>query len=732
MRFGLFHFSLLMAVSFVLAAWNSANADEVPCTPTAGFDACVRVTHEGANQTFTVPDGVDELDVKLWGAGGGGSTNGSSGRGGGGGFTQGTLPVTGGSALNVIVGGGGNFGGRFATVGTAFGGGGAGGADAFSSFVGGSGGGRSAIEVGGTPFLVAGGGGGSAGATAANGGTANAQSFAGAGGQDAGFFLGCIGGTAATAGTLTAGGAGGVGNQSGTDGSSGQGGTGGASGNVNSGAGGGGGGFFGGGGGNGQSVATGCGAGINPALGQEASGAGGSGFLGSVVTNGSIVAGNREVPAATTDVHYLNTTAAGGIGGQSGSNGSVIIQWTEAPTTDPGGPSGVCPFVTGFDGLTPEYDSTPYYALGQNLNGQHVANTGAIPSDASGSGLFLFHNTFNAPGGQTVNGESWGTVTPASVEPNTNYVFTFQMANQNGINRQIIQPQINGVNVGGTFTTTSTQVWEVFEVIWNSGSATTADLSLVQTRGGTSGGGLDWGFDEISLCPALDQSDAPDSFQTAAHVIVADFRLGAAIDAELAGGSADASGDGADDDGVTIPTLTQGQTATITADVTGAGGFLQGWIDFDGSGTFEAGEQIATDLQDNGTGDDAATNDGTITFDVAVPSDAVITPTFARFRWSTISGLDASSAASDGEVEDYAVTISDQRGSLTPFVCTGDFFQIHDNPSAVSRVDLATGQFETLGNTGQSLRATGFDTDTRLAYSIQQNTNILFAVGANA
>ncbi|MEO9968989.1 MAG: glycine rich domain-containing protein, partial [Hyphomonadaceae bacterium] len=74
----------------------------------------------------------------------------------------------------------------------------------------------------------------------------------------------------------------------------------------------------------------------------------------------------------------------------------------------------------------------------------------------------------------------------------------------------------------------------------------------------------------------------------------------------------------------------------------------------------------------------------------------------------------------------------DPRNNLTPFVCTGDFFQIHDNPSAVSRVDLATGQFETLGNTGQSLRATGFDTDTRLAYSIQQNTNILFAVGANA
>ena len=59
-------------ITVLLATPTSATADEEPCTPSAGFDACVRITHEGANQTFTVPDGVDELDVKLWGAGGGG------------------------------------------------------------------------------------------------------------------------------------------------------------------------------------------------------------------------------------------------------------------------------------------------------------------------------------------------------------------------------------------------------------------------------------------------------------------------------------------------------------------------------------------------------------------------------------------------------------------------------------------------------------------------------------
>ena len=48
---------------------------------------------------------------------------------------------------------------------------------------------------------------------------------------------------------------------------------------------------------------------------------------------------------------------------------------------------------------------------------------------------------------------------------------------------------------------------------------------------------------------------------------------------------------------------------------------MQGWIDCNGNDTFETGEQIATDLQDDGTGDDTA--------------------------------------ADDGEVEDYAVTILD-------------------------------------------------------------------------
>lgn len=56
-------------------------------------------------------------------------------------------------------------------------------------------------------------------------------------------------------------------------------------------------------------------------------------------------------------------------------------------------------------------------------------------------------------------------------------------------------------------------------------------------------------------------------------------------------------------------------------------------------------------------GDDAIANDGTIIFRTAVPCKATTKPTYMRFRWSTEKNLDSKTAASDGEVEDYAITI---------------------------------------------------------------------------
>ncbi|MGB7247802.1 MAG: GEVED domain-containing protein [Phormidesmis sp.] len=204
-------------------------------------------------------------------------------------------------------------------------------------------------------------------------------------------------------------------------------------------------------------------------------------------------------------------------------------------------------------------------------------------------------------------------------------------------------------------------------------------------------------FGDILFCVS-DHGDAPTSgtapdgsetnnYGDASHAIPTSPNLylgSVAPDAELSGqGNTAADGDdtdGTDDeDGVTLPSLTAGQNATVIADVTGAGGYLQGWIDWDGDGSFDTGEQVATDIQDNETGDTDSTA-GVISFDVSVPAGAIITAdTFARFRWSTTQGLDTTTAASDGEVEDYSVAIASPPISGPTFLCAPDLYIVTGN-----------------------------------------------------
>ena len=84
-----------------------------------------------------------------------------------------------------------------------------------------------------------------------------------------------------------------------------------------------------------------------------------------------------------------------------------------------------------------------------------------------------------------------------------------------------------------------------------------------------------------------------------------DLQLGNSIDAEADGlASPFAQGDdldgSSDEDGIVFTSqLTAGQTATfdaIVGDSSGNGGVLAWWADFDGSGTFEAGERFEANV----------------------------------------------------------------------------------------------------------------------------------------
>jgi len=139
------------------------------------------------------------------------------------------------------------------------------------------------------------------------------------------------------------------------------------------------------------------------------------------------------------------------------------------------------------------------------------------------------------------------------------------------------------------------------------------------------------------------------AYGTASHTVTAGIRLGATITDET-GPVEDA--DDASDDGAGFPALAQGTRVSVPVAVTGFG-YLNAWIDFDGSGTFDSPvEQVAVDLLD-------ADGDGTILLDLDIPDWSRTGSTHARLRWSSSPAIGPAGAADDGEVEDYVVTIAD-------------------------------------------------------------------------
>ncbi|HEV7401828.1 MAG TPA: GEVED domain-containing protein [Chthoniobacteraceae bacterium] len=161
----------------------------------------------------------------------------------------------------------------------------------------------------------------------------------------------------------------------------------------------------------------------------------------------------------------------------------------------------------------------------------------------------------------------------------------------------------------------------------------------------------------------LDFGDAPDTYGTtlaangARHIASPTFHLGPTVDSEADGQpNGSASGDGADEDGVTLPgSLFTGHLASITVNASQAGK-LDAFIDWNRDGDFnDAGEKIFDNVSLQ-QGDNALT--------ISVPGDARIGNSIARFRLSSDGGHGPTGLAADGEVEDYAVTIAHQDVSV--------------------------------------------------------------------
>jgi uncharacterized repeat protein (TIGR01451 family) len=162
----------------------------------------------------------------------------------------------------------------------------------------------------------------------------------------------------------------------------------------------------------------------------------------------------------------------------------------------------------------------------------------------------------------------------------------------------------------------------------------------------------------------LDFGDAPDSYKTtlavdgARHIVVPGFSLGASVDNEPNGQpSVGASGDGADENGVTLPPgaiIKTCSSNTLTITLTNTAGLatpkLDAWIDFDGDGQFnDPRDRVAAGV---------ALVSGSNTLIVNAPCNAPSVNTYARFRLSSTGIATPTGVASNGEVEDYAVIVA--------------------------------------------------------------------------
>ncbi len=164
----------------------------------------------------------------------------------------------------------------------------------------------------------------------------------------------------------------------------------------------------------------------------------------------------------------------------------------------------------------------------------------------------------------------------------------------------------------------------------------------------------------------IDFGDAPDSYSTtldangARHEIIdGGPYLGSTspdgeVDARLGILSDDSNNDNAnrdDEDGIGLVTgLSRGLDNTVVVTASQAG-YLQAWFDWNRDGDFsDNGEQMATNQ---------LLAAGANNIVVRVPIDADIGSSWARFRFGSQQDINFNGGATDGEVEDHQIEISD-------------------------------------------------------------------------
>ncbi len=182
---------------------------------------------------------------------------------------------------------------------------------------------------------------------------------------------------------------------------------------------------------------------------------------------------------------------------------------------------------------------------------------------------------------------------------------------------------------------------------------------------------------EFDFGDAPDETDQTDDYPTlsasngAAHAVTADVFLGSHRDSETDGQpdplalGDDNQGSQDDEDGILfMMPLVPGTLAGVQA-IASVPGYLNAWFDWNRDGDWaDDDEHVFIDRQLTG---------GINNLNLSVPASVEAGSLFARFRFSTVTGLSYTGTAPDGEVEDYLVAIQpDSDGDGIPDAIEGN------------------------------------------------------------
>lgn len=163
-------------------------------------------------------------------------------------------------------------------------------------------------------------------------------------------------------------------------------------------------------------------------------------------------------------------------------------------------------FSQGNTGFTSSYTYNPtsgvsaaVYTVGSNVIAWHPTMT-PCSDHTTGTGNMMMVNGAEIPG---VN--VWSQT--VAIQPNTNYAFSAWLQHITIINPATLQFSINGTPIGSPFQASNTScLWEQFYTTWNSGSNTSAVISIINKN--ELNWGNDFALDDISFAPVFTRRDS--------------------------------------------------------------------------------------------------------------------------------------------------------------------------------------------------------------------------------